>query len=336
MIAIRRLCVLVACGTIGLAASASGQAQGQAQDQAPPPAQAQAETTERFSKTTRLDRNGSLDLSNVSGNIVITGGAGEDVVIDAIKRVNRPNPRAAATLMALIDIQVVEQANRVEVRTVVPRPRNFPGSVDFTVAVPTDANVTVRTFSGNIRVSNVGGELRAETVNGNIVAAATRKIAALKGVSGDIDIIDAAADDVVTATTVSGGITVRGLRAQDIELSSVTGNIRVEDAQAERMVVRAVNGNVDYSGDLVRNGRYQFVSHSGDVRLQISGATGFELQANSFNGSVRSDFPINRRAPRGEGPAPAQTPRAIRGAFGDASAMLVLRAFSGDISITRR
>ena len=301
------------------------------------PAGAQTDVTERFSHTAHLESSGSLDLSNVTGNIVVTAGAGQDVVIDAIKRVQRPNPRAAQALLQMIEIQVVEQANRVEVRTVVPRPRNFPGSVDYTVSVPADASVTVKTFSGNVRVSNVGGELRAETTSGNLVVAGARKLEALKCISGDIDIIDGAADDVVTASTVSGGITVRGLKARDIELTSVTGHIRLEDADSERILAKAVNGNVDYSGELAKNGRYEFVSHSGDLTLVLSGSTGFELRANSFNGTVRSDFAISRRAAaRGEGVGAVRTPRAIRGAFGDASAMLVVRAFSGNISITRR
>ncbi len=102
-------------------------------------------------------------------------------------------------------------------------------------------------------------------------------------------------------------------------------------------MVRPVNGNRDYAGVLARSGRYEFVSHSGDIRLLLSGATGFEVRANSFSGDVRSDIPINRRGGAGaEGGRGGVTPRSIRGAVGDASAMLVLRAFSGNISIARR
>jgi len=301
------------------------------------PAAAQTEVTERFSKTAHLDQNGTFDLANISGNIVITGGSGRDVTIEAITRVRRPNANAARALLQMIDIQVVEQADRVEVRTSYPRPRNFPGSVDFTVSVPEDANVMIRTLSGNVRATNIKGELRAETVSGNVTAAAVRKLEALKCVSGDIEIIDAAADDLATASTVSGNIAVRGLKARAIQLGSVSGNIRVDDSQADRLEAKAVNGNIDYAGELARHGRYQFTSHSGDIRLVLAGTTGFELQANSFSGTVRSDFAINRRrAGSGEGGAAAQGPRAIRGAVGDASAMLALRAFSGNISIARR
>ena len=283
------------------------------------PSAAQNEVTERFSQTSHLDQDGTFDLTNVYGNVVVTAGTGRDVTIEAIKRVQRPNANAGRALLQMIDIQVTEGANRVDVRTVVPRPRNFPGSVDYTITVPPDALVTVRTVSGNVRVTNVRGEL-------------------LKSVSGDVEIVDGSAADVVTASTVSGNIVVRGLRGRTTQLTTVTGDVHVEDVQADRLAVRAVNGNIDYAGDLARSGRYEFVTHSGDIRLMLSGGTGFEVQANSFSGTVRSDFPIARRsAPGAEGRGGgAVTARGLRGAFGDASAMLILRAFSGNISVSRR
>jgi hypothetical protein len=282
------------------------------------PAAAQNEVTERFSRTSHLDQDGTFDLTNVYGTIVLTGGTGRDVMIEAVKRVQRPNANAARALLRMIDIQVTEGANRIEVRTSVPRPRNFPGSVDYMITLPQDARVTVRTVSGNIRATNVRGEL-------------------LKNVSGDIEIVDGSAGDVVTASTVSGNVSVRGLKGRTTQLTTVTGNVRVDDVQADRLAVRAVNGNIEYAGDLARSGRYEFVTHSGDIRLMLSGATGFEVQANSMSGTVRSDFPIARRSEEGaEGRRGGVTPRGLRGAFGDASAMLVLRAFSGNISVGRR
>jgi len=299
------------------------------------PAAAQNEVTERFAKTAHLDQNGTFDLTNVTGDIVITGTSGRDVIIEAVKRVQRPNPRAARILLAMIDIQVTEQANRLEVRTIVPRPRNFPGSVDFTVSVPEDASVIVKTITGSIRASNVKGELRADTVAGSIAATGAQKLAALKCVTGDVEITDGGADDPVTASTVSGNVMVRGLRARAVQLTSVSGNIHIEDAQIERMMVKTVQGNLDYAGDLARSGRYEFNSHSGDIRLVLSGNTGFEVLANTFSGMVRSDFAFNRGRAGAEGAA-VQGPRTLRGAFGDASAMVALRAFSGNISLARR
>jgi len=276
------------------------------------------EVTERFSRTSHLDANGAFDLINLHGNIVITAGSGRDVTIEAVKRVQRPNQNAARALLQTIDIQVVEEANRIEVRTSYPRPRNFPGSVDFTITVPADVNVSVRATGGGIRATGI-------------------RVEALRTVSGDIDLVDASADQFATASAVSGNVTVRGLTARAIQLTTVSGNVRVDNSRADRLMARAVSGDVEYAGELARSGRYELISHSGDVRLLLSGSTGFDVQANSFSGSVQSDFPITRRGRGAEGTGRgAATPRAIRGAFGDASAMLVLRAFSGSISIGRR
>ena len=141
------------------------------------------------------------------------------MTIEAIKRVQRPNPNAARALLRMIDIEVVEQANRVEVRTMYPRPRNFPGSVDYTVSVPEDASVTLRTMSGDIRVTKIRGELRARRSPAMWSPAATRQLAMLRTVSGNIEMTDAAADDFAAAQTVNGNITVRGLKARAIQLA---------------------------------------------------------------------------------------------------------------------
>jgi hypothetical protein len=299
------------------------------------PAAAQTEVSERFSKTAHLDQNGTVDLTNVIGDIVITAAAGREVTIDAVKRVQRPNPRVARALLQMIDIEVTEQGNRVEVRTVVPRPRNFPGSVDFTVTVPADANVIVKTMTGSIRASGMNGELRADTVAGSISATGVRRVASLKCVTGNVDIADAGADDPLTASTVSGNVVVRGLRARAVQLTSVSGNIHIEDAEVERLMVKTVQGNLDYTGQLARSGRYEFNSHSGDIRVVLAGNTGFEVLANTFSGTVSSEFAFNRGRSGAEG-AGGQVRRTLRGAFGDASAMLALRAFSGNISLARK
>ena len=109
----------------------------------------------------------------------------------------------------------------------------------------------------------------------------------------------------------------------------------MDDVQSDRLMARAVSGNIEYAGDLARSGRYEFISHSGDIRLMLSGGTGFEVQANTLQRHRAVGF-RRRAGERARKAAAAVTPNGIRGAFGDASAMLALRAFSGNISIARR
>lgn len=295
------------------------------------------EVTERFSRTIRLDRNGTFDLSNVSGDIIVTGGGGNDVQIDAVKRVRGRSDADAKALLQETQIVVRETGNRIEVRTELPREeRNVRGAaVDYTVAVPQDANVILRTVAGDMRITNVRGELRAESISGDVQASGAQRLGALKTVSGDIQVTDAQGD-VVNLTSISGDTTVRGMKARGVELTSVSGDLMLTDVECERATVRTVNGNITYTGALARSGRYELNTHSGDISLMVS-ATGFTVEASTFNGDVRSDYALtlggNQLTSGRRGPPQNRT---IRGAFGDGGASLSLRSFNGNISIARR
>ena len=297
------------------------------------------EVTERFSKTARVGRTGALDLSNVAGDITVTGGAGDDIRIEAVKRARSRSGEDAKQLLDELRIDVIETGSRVEVRTQYPRNRrNYSGSVDYTITMPSGGSATLRSVSGNVRVTNVRGELRAESVSGDMITSGATRLSLVKTVSGDIEVTDASADGEVTVSTVSGDLTARGLKARAVDLSSVSGDVILTSVTTERATVKTVSGGVEYSGPLTRNGRYEMTAHSGTIRLAVSETSGFELEATTFNGDVRSDFPLTLRFgtdDQGTGRR-GRMNRSIRGSFGDASAIVNLQSFSGDIVITKR
>lgn len=300
----------------------------------PPARDRRAETTEAFSRTVRLGRNGTFDLGNVAGDIVINGTGGDDVRIEAVKRVRNSSDAGARAVLQDVQIQVVERAGSVEVRTEYPRRRNTSTAVDYTVAVPNRANVTLRTVSGTVRVNNIRGELRVESVSGDVTASAVERVRELRSISGTLSITDGEGSDV-EATTVSGDVTVRNMKARALDLKSVSGNMRFTDVESERANVRSVSGNVEYAGPLTRSGRYDFQSHSGNLRVMPAGDTGFDVEANTFSGSVRSDYALKVQEITGLGFRRGLN-RQLRGTFGEAGAALVLQSFSGDITIVKR
>lgn len=293
------------------------------------------ELTERFSRTARLGRNGTLDLSNISGDIDIRGGNGDQVRIEATKRVRHRDESEAKSTLEAVQIDVVESPNRVEVRTEYPRrTRNVSVSVDFTVTMPENASATVRTVSGDLRVASVNGEVRLESVSGDVVATGVRRLVQAKSVSGDIDVSDVSAESEVTLSTVSGDLTVRTVKARALDVGTVSGDARLSSVETSRANIRSVSGGIEYTGALQRNGRYEMNSHSGDVRLSVTSDTGFDLDATTFSGNVRSDIPLTLRT--GQENDRRGRARSIRGSYGDASAILSLKTFSGDIVIARR
>jgi hypothetical protein len=293
------------------------------------------EYTEPFSRTVQLGRTGTFDLQNVSGDIVVTGGGGDDVRIEAIKRVRHPNEAEAKTILSEIDIQVQERSGRVDVRTEYPRRRNWSGGVDFNVSVPRDASVTLRSVSGTVKVTNINGELRAESISGDIIASAARRLRMVKTVSGNLEISDAEADEL-TANTVSGDVILSRLKAKGIDAQSVSANLRLTDIEVDHASLRSVSGDVEYAGRLQRNGRYELQSHSGDVRVTPADGRGFTVEARTFSGDVRSDYALTLQSPPGNSLTPTGRNRSVRGSFGDAGATLMLQSFSGDIVIVKR
>jgi DUF4097 and DUF4098 domain-containing protein YvlB len=156
-----------------------------------------------------------------------------------------------------------------------------------------------------------------------------------KTVSGNLDIADVETDDL-SAGSVSGDVIINRVKAKAFDAQTVSGDLRLTGIDADRSTVRSVSGDIEYIGQLSRTGRYSFQSHSGDVRVTPAAARGFAIEATTFSGDVRSDFPLTLQSTPGTSLAPGRRNRAIRGSFGDAGATLILQSFSGDIVIVRR
>ena len=256
----------------------------------------QVEASEPFSRTVRLVNGGTFDLWNLAGDVTITGG-GREVRIDAVKRVREINDRRAQALLGAIRIDVAERGGNVEVRTVHPRTSVAGGSaVDYTIILPSNANVILRSTSGNLHVQNMSG-------------------------------------DELTANTLSGNVVINDLTTRMLELRTVLGNMQLHDVATQRAMLQSMAGNLEYAGRLMRTGRYQLQTHRGDIRVTPSGDAGFDLEAMTFSGDLRSDFVLKLPQQPRSGPRPVQ--RILRGTFGDAAAALTATSFGGNIIIVK-
>ena len=300
------------------------------------------EHTERFSRKAKIGRDGRFSLSNISGDIVVTAGSGDEVSIEAVKRT-----RGDRSELANLQISVDDRAGRVDVRTEYEpnrTDRNRRGnsvSVDYTVTLPASASADLHSVSGSVKVTGVHGSLRAETVSGDVTITDAPRLEAAKTVSGDVSLTGVTADGDLTANSVSGNVRAKGLKARGLDLGSVSGDINVSDVTCERLGVKSVSGSVEYAGGIARGGRYEINTHSGTVRLLLANPAGFELNANSFSGSIRSELALTiggdsaRRNYGPRGRRDSANNRSMRATFGDGSATIAVRTFSGDIIIAR-
>jgi hypothetical protein len=296
----------------------------------------------KVSQSIKVGDGAVLDVAHLAGDVRVSGGGGSEIRIDATKRVRHRDPDEAKRLLDALRVDINTFNNRVEVRTIYPRRtagrgNSLSASVDYVINVPAGAAVTIKSVSGNIFISNVRGEVRAEAVSGDVNIGGTPNVAIAKTVSGDVLARDIGTQTSLVLGTVSGTVIATGLKVRSLEAGSVSGNVRITGSQVERLEARSVSGDIEFDAPLSRGGRYEFTSHAGNVRITLTGNTGFELDADTFSGSVRSDVPVTLRSiGKSDDRTRRGSPRAIRGTYGDASAILSVRSHSGSVVITKK
>jgi DUF4097 and DUF4098 domain-containing protein YvlB len=177
--------------------------------------------------------------------------------------------------------------------------------------------------------------VRLETISGDLSLTATPSVSLAKTVSGDVIAKDIGGPSILTLSTISGNVIATGVTVRELECGSVSGDVRVAGVQVERALAKSISGNIEFDAPLSRGGRYEFTTHSGNVRLVLPATPGFELDANSFSGSIRSDLPVTLRSGSDDDRRGASR-RAIRGSYGDGSAVISVRSHSGSVVILKK
>ena len=290
------------------------------------------ETTEQIVNRFKVGPSGALDISNISGGIVVHAGGTDTIVVDAVKRVRSRSGDAKAQL-AQTTVTMSEHGGRVEVRTTYTG-RNNRVWVDYTVTAPPGTSVYAHSISGDIKVVEIKGEVRVEAVSGDVDAVGATGATLVKTVSGDATVGGASNQNELRVSSVSGSVTVNGAKVRSLDADSISGDVDLRGVACERVTARSISGSLSFDGPLQKGGRYEFKSQSGDIHLTLVGGTGFEVDAGTFSGNVRSDLPLTSRPGQGESGHPSR--HSVHGVFGDGSAQLALRSFSGDITIARK
>ena len=299
------------------------------------------EQTERTTKVVKLGTDGALVLGNIAGDITVTRGGGTEATIEIVKTARGRTPEDAKEMLALVPVEITERSGRVEVKTRYPNGdeqrrnnrRNINVSVAYTVSAPAGTHLSINSISGSIKVTDIKGDISANSISGDLRLTGAGRISSAKSISGMVEIAETQADGAVGGSSVSGDVVFRRVTARRVDGSSVSGNIRLDDVQADRVSAQTTSGNASFSGPLARNGRYELNAFSGEVRVAISGSTGFEVEANSFSGEVRSELPITTR---GSQPDRRGRQKTLTGTYGDGAAVLDLTTFSGSIVISKR
>lgn len=264
----------------------------------------------RIDTTVALSGNGTVDLSLVSGEIVVTSWNRNEV------RVRATSERGVLRF----------DASPSRVTLGVRSDRGRLGDTRYEVAIPRSARVVAQGVSGDVSTTG-GSDVEAHSVSGDVkVIDATGRVT-IESVSGDASAQKVGAG--VKASTVSGELTLSGITG-DVDANTVSGDIVLDGVRSSFVRTNTTSGDVRFVGTLDPKGRYEFNSHSGDIRIAVPGG-GATLDVHTFSGDVDSDFPMtlqpgSRSGDRGKG---------MQFTIGGGGARITAQTFSGDITIER-
>lgn len=312
--------VLLAAGFVSLAAGE---------------ARAQQSLRRTVEETVPVPTGGRLTVEGDAGSVRVSGSGGRSVRIRAVMEVPGPASPERSALLDRIRMDVTRQPDAVTVRTdrsglrdLLPAPgggRTTP-RINYTITVPRDVRVEIRTGAGAITVSGMRAEVRLESTGGDLAARGTAGPVIAGTVNGSITVEDAGSG--VDVDTVSGEIRLVRVHGR-IRATCISGNIVISDSNAGEVRASNTGGDISFEGAVSPGGSYVLSSHSGNIQFTVTGETGFEARLSTFSGSISVPLEFTLTGAR-------TSRRSLRGVYLAPEASVTLTAFSGNITISRR
>jgi hypothetical protein len=237
-----------------------------------------------------------VSITNNYGPITVKPSASRQVTVETISH---------SDAVSLVNEQ---HGDRIELRSISTRPGT--DLVDYTVLVPVDAFVSLRSSDGT---------LRAQGLRGDVI---------LEAAAASVEVTDIS-DAHLHVRTLSGPITLTDIRNSHLEIHSVSGNVTIRNVTGPSVEVNAGSGRISYEGDPGPAGEYLLTSHSGDLEVSIPASALVDIKARSIKGQSDPKFPIASGFSTGSAGNLLLKPGTVTGS------RFELRSFRGKIRLKR-
>jgi DUF4097 and DUF4098 domain-containing protein YvlB len=261
---------------------------------------ASAETRKEFRFTVNSRANVSVDTSY--GAITVKPGAANQVVVAAVLKSDK------------VEVYRSQNGSRIDIDShLLPGADSQTGRVDYEVAVPPDATVSLRSSTGPLTAERLQGDL---TFEGATAAVEVRNVS-----NGHVHV-----------KTMSGPITLTNVHHGHVEITSISGEVHLNAVTGPLVQVNSGSGKIFYDGDFGSGGEYNFMTHTGDIEAMVAPDASAEFNAHSMRGHVQSDVPLKPEHSRFSFAAGSS----FFGTVGKAASKVVLRSFGGKIRLKQR
>ena len=272
------------------------------------------EAPSRIDTTFAFNRNGAVDLTEISGDVIVNAWDRNEARVRAYAERGRIRSSISASRLSL------------ETESV----RGRVGDSKMEVWIPVGARVVARSTSGDVTVKGTKSPVDARSTSGDVVVTDATDRITIESVSGDVRASQLSGD--VRSESVSGTIEIRDATGP-VRAETTSGDVSLLNVTSRNVYATTVSGEVEYDGTIDNTGRYEFHAHSGDIRLEIPESANAQFSIETFSGSLDSEFSITLQP----GQRTTGRPRRFEFALGNGSgARVIAESFSGDIVLARR
>jgi Putative adhesin len=218
----------------------------------------------------QVDPGGTVRLETNTVDLIVTGNAGRELTAEL---------RGPDDLVKKGSLAVNRGANGELVVKAMQGERSWHNwgnrpSLQLVVSVPSDANLTVATTGGDIKLSTVNAPLSIQTHSGDVSLSSVSGPVTISTTSGDIECSDMRSASI-KADAHSGDVSVKTARADTkLEVRTTSGDVYVEFPKGARIGKRITTASGDVSDKIEYSnepGETLIVrTNSGDVRLRES------------------------------------------------------------------
>jgi hypothetical protein len=295
---------------------------------------------DRETRRFNVGSTGELDLENISGDVMIRQGSGRELVIEILRESRGTSEATAKAGLDAVRAVSEERGGRVTIKTSYPNQRGrseYSVDVNYVITAPAGTRISTRTISGDVTASGIDGELSINSTSGDVRITDVNRLVSASAISGDLTLTNVRAEGLLEASTISGEIMATGVKARRVSLQATSGGVTARGIEASDVKIGSITDDVVFDGALTPRGRYEFMSHSGNVQITVDGRVGFAFEGSTFSGNVRSDLALegSRTSRNSPGRRNGEN-RNLSGTFGDGSAVINATSFSGSVVVTKK
>ena len=291
-----------------------------------------------FDRTYEVSGPIRLDLANASGAVRVTGTAGNKVRIRGEIRAhgflfNDPDKQARE----LSSNPPIEQ--KPDIIRVGKELRRISGvSIDYTIELPRNAEVTTTVASGGQTISDIQGPVKIDSASGSIEVSKVERSVQVNSASGSITARDLSDD--FRANSASGSVNVTNVKG-DVRIHAISGSVKISEpgARVEATTTSgsvevagagndvnasSVSGRVSVQGNPSSNSYWNLKTTSGSVEVAVPPSANFHLSAQAISGQINAGIPIVIED---------QDKHSLRARVGNAGGRVEIHTISGGIKV---